>query len=40
MNEDYLLEDAGSNNIEDLNPSIGEVQLLAMISNKNIFVMK
>lgn len=34
MSEGYLLEDVGTNNIEDLNPNKGEEQLLAMISNK------
>ena len=36
-NQDYLLQDIPVNNIEDLNPSVGEVQLLAMISNKEYF---
>ena len=36
-NQDYLLPDIPVNNIEDLNPNLGEVQLLAMISNKEYF---
>ena len=36
-NQDYLLQDIPVNKIEDLNPSVGEVQLLAMISNKEYF---
>ena len=34
MNQDCLLEDVAVEDIEDLDPSTGEVQLLAMISNK------